>query len=214
MALTPKQKRILDFLSEYRAKNGFAPSQKEIARHCRFSSLGTVQNYLKRLEQGGYVQKDWNARRGLVLASDNTPALARVASIMSSSGITLPLLGRVAAGQPIEVISDLDSSFEVPASMIKCDAPHFVLEVMGRSMTGEGIFPGDFLVVKKQPHAENGDTVVALVGGDSATVKKYFKKKSHIELHPANPAYPVQIIDEETAFQIEGLVVGLIRKWS
>ena len=194
--LTPKQKKILDFIEAFTAREGFPPAQQEIARAFSFRSLGTVQNYLVRLEREGFLTKPWNARRGLQVLRPQ------------SSGCELPLAGLVAAGKPIEAVETPDS-IEVPASMLGA-GHNFVLRVQGESMIGDGILDGDYVVVRKQAQADNGQTVVALIRGE-ATVKRFYRKGRHIELHPANPAMaPIRVEDEES-FRIEGVVVGVIR---
>src|SRR5687767_13829590 len=136
--LTPKQKNILEFIEEFTAENGYAPSQAEIARNFNFKSLGTVQNYLVRLESHGFLRKTWNARRGTQIVRAQTTAEA----------VPLPLLGRVAAGRPIEAIQN-DETLDVPASMIS-GGENFVLKIVGDSMIEDGILDGDFVIVKKQ----------------------------------------------------------------
>ncbi|HDR46156.1 MAG TPA: transcriptional repressor LexA [Geoalkalibacter subterraneus] len=195
--LTPKQKAVFDFIVSFTEREGYAPSQQEIARAFGFSSLGTVQNYLVRLEREGVLRKDWNARRGLQVR----------ASVVKNS-LELPLAGTVAAGKPIEAVSTPDT-LEVPASMVG-SGENFVLRVKGDSMVGDGILDGDFVVVRKQPQADSGQTVVALIRGE-ATVKRLVRKGERIELHPANPAMEPLVIEGEEDFRIEGVVVGLIR---
>jgi repressor LexA len=211
--LTPKQKAILDFIHEFGAKNGFSPSQQEIAKNFGFKSLGTVQNYLVRLESQGALRKTWNGKRAMevVKPKASAPSVAS-ATVPLPLLVALPLLGRVAAGRPIEAIQN-DETIEVPASMIKT-GNHFVLRVTGDSMIEDGILGGDYVVIKSQKVANNGQTVVALLGNE-ATIKRYYKKSDRIELHPANPAYQPLIIDslvDTQEFKIEGVMVGLIRK--
>ncbi len=195
--LTPKQKAVFDFIVSFTEREGYAPSQQEIARAFGFSSLGTVQNYLVRLEREGVLRKDWNARRGL-----------QVRASVAKNSLELPLAGTVAAGRPIEAVSTPDT-LEVPASMVG-SGENFVLRVKGDSMVGDGILDGDFVVVRKQPQAQSGQTVVALIRGE-ATVKRLVHKGERIELHPANPAMEPLVIEGEEDFRIEGVVVGLIR---
>jgi len=194
--ITPKQKKILDFIESHISIEGYSPSQQEIARAFGFKSLGTVQNYLVRLVREGVLSKDWNARRGV--------------KVLRPSGISfeLPLVGSVAAGRPIEAIETSDS-IEVPSSMVG-PGENFVLRVQGDSMIGDGILDGDYVVVRKQNSAENGQTVIALIR-DEATVKRLYRKDQYIELHPANPSMQPIIIDNEENFRIEGVVVGVIR---
>lgn len=199
--LTPKQKLLLDYITEFQAKNGYAPSQHEIARHFGFKSLGTVQNYLVRLERQGALQKKWNARRGTQVLAPQP--------LLQSMAVPIPLLGRVAAGRPIEAISH-DETIEVPATMIKTGS-HFVLKVAGDSMIEDGILDGDYVVIKKQPTAENGQTVVALINNE-ATIKRIQRKSGRVELHPANPKYKPILVDSAVEdFKIEGVLMGVIR---
>ncbi len=195
--MTPKQKRILDFIHAYRERHGYAPSQREIANAFGYRSLGTVQNFLVRLEREGHLQRDWNARRGLVPAG-----------VPTTGALELPLAGQVAAGRPIEAIETPDS-LEVPPSMVG-PGEHFVLRVRGDSMIGDGILDGDYVVVRKQNHADSGQTVVALINGE-ATVKRLQRRGDRIELLPANPAMEPIVVPADADFAIEGIVVGVIR---
>jgi len=197
--LTPKQKKILDFISRFAESRGYSPSQLEIAQHFGYKSLGTVQHYLVQLSSQGYLQKSWNARRGTRVGNTRT-------------SFELPLLGRVAAGRPIEAIETRDT-VEVPSFMIKEVGNHFVLKVQGDSMVEEGILEGDYVVFRKQATAQNGQTVVALINNE-ATIKKYFRRKDKVELHPANEAYKPIIVDHGEDFRIEGILAGVIRKIS
>jgi repressor LexA len=194
--ITPKQKRILDFIRSHTEREGYPPSQQEIAHAFGFRSLGTVQNYLVRLEREGLLTRDWNARRGLQVIRPRTV------------GFELPLAGIVAAGKPIEAIETPDS-IEVPASMVG-PGENFVLRVKGDSMVGDGILDGDYVVVRKQATAESGQTVVALIRGE-ATVKRLQRRGERVELHPANPAMAPIVVEDEESFRIEGVVVGVIR---
>lgn len=194
--LTPKQKRVLDFIEAYTDRQGFAPSQHEIARAFGLRSLGTVQNYLVRLEREGVLTKEWNARRGMRVLRPGK----RLAE--------LPLAGIVAAGKPIEAIEN-PGTIEVPSSMVG-DGRNFVLRVHGDSMVGDGILDGDYVVVRKQATAESGQTVVAMLGNE-ATVKRLYRKGGRVELHPANPAMTPIVVEAEESFHVEGVVVGVIR---
>jgi len=202
---------MLDFLNDYRDRNGYAPSQQEIAKHFGYRSLGTVQNYLVRLERQGSLRKTWNARRGMETVR------AAVPLPISKSVHSLPLLGHVAAGRPIEAIDAVDGGWEnidVPASMVRKPEKTYVLRVTGDSMIEEGILQGDYVVIEKQDGAKNGQTVVALIGNE-ATIKKYYRKGHVIELRPANPNYSPIIVDslvETREFKIEGVLVGIIRQ--
>lgn len=194
--LTPKQQKILDFIRSFAERQGYPPSQQEIADAFGFRSLGTVQNYLVRLEREGVLRKEWNARRGMRVLPPERPATE------------LPLAGRVAAGKPIEAIEHPDT-IDVPASMLG-DGKNFVLRVSGDSMIGDGILDGDYVVVRKQAAAENGQVVVATLDNE-ATVKRFHRKNGRIELQPANPAMAPILVEDPERFRIEGVVVGVIR---
>ena len=198
MKLTAKQKQFLAYLADYIDRWGHAPSFEEIRGHFNFRSYNTVSTYLKTLARKGYVRlpKEKNKKRAI-----------EVIKPVEAGRFELPLLGRVAAGKPIEAIED-KQTIEVPPSMAQ-SGDHFVLQVQGSSMEEDGILDGDYVVVRKQPTAENGETVVAIIDNE-ATVKKYFKRKGYVELQPAHRGMK-PIIVKEGEFRIEGKVVGVIR---
>ncbi len=194
MGLTDKQQKILDFLSAYTEENGFAPSRQEIATNFGFSSLGTVEDYLKALELGGFVLRSAGGRRNLtVIPRDRM----------------LPLLGKVAAGRPIEYTHH-DRSIEVPSTMIGGAYEHFALEVSGDSMIDIGILDGDIVVVRKQETADAGEIVVAMVNNE-ATIKRFHKKRNRVELHSENAKYKPILVEPEDDFRILGRFAGLMR---
>lgn len=209
--LTPKQKQVLAFILEYQAKHSYAPTQQEIAREFGFSSLGTVQNYLVRLERQGLLKKTWNGRRSLQpqpLQQKLKPL--RPQSQANLALLKLPVLGQVAAGRPIEAI-DQHQEIEVPAAMVKM-GEHFILRVVGDSMIEDGILDGDCVVIRKAQAAENGETVVALIQNE-ATIKRFYRKDGVIELHPANPKYqPIRVgAEDRKDFSIAGVLTGVFR---
>ncbi len=192
--LTPKQKNVLEFLQRFIQENGYSPSYQEIANAFGLSSRSTAQKYVERLREAGYLDMDAHSKRGVSI---------------KQSGIHLPLLGRVAAGQPIEY--HLHQEFvEVPSSFLRVDAEHFCLQVHGDSMIEEGILNGDYAVIRKQDQADNGSVVVASVDG-RATLKKIFRKRSRIELHAANPKYSPLVITPPMQIRIEGVLTGVLR---
>jgi repressor LexA len=227
--LTPKQKQVLDYIQGYQKEHGYAPSQQEIAKHFGFSSLGTIQHYLNQLRSLGLLEKSWNARRGLSVPVKKVEGELRSPTHVMTAvppspvpgegeGVApqcfLPLLGKVAAGLPIEAVANM-GHVEVPASLLGRSGEHFVLQVQGDSMIGDGILDGDFVVIRQQSMAENGETVVALVDNE-ATIKRYYRTRDKIELRAANPSYPsIQVDlskDFAPRFRIEGVLAGLIRK--
>ena len=199
--LTPSEKKVLDYLKTYFDKNDCAPTYSEIQDEFEFASPFSVQRYLKQLETKGYLKSPWqNKKRALELVD---------AEVTSAFSKKLPLLGKVAAGRPIEAL--LDNEFiDVPAMMLDSQGQYFVLLVNGDSMRDEGILDGDFVIVKKQSQAHSGQTVVALINNE-ATLKKYYRLKSHIELRPANSDFQPIIVNSSNHFKIEGVYVGLIR---
>jgi repressor LexA len=198
--LTPKQRIVFTFIRDYIKTHQTSPTYDEIRRAGRFASFNSVQKHLKTLVGKGYLKTPWgNRKRALELAEP--PDRAGVA--------TLPLLGRVAAGRPIEAIAQPET-VEVPEMLLR-GQDNFALRVVGDSMVDEGIHDGDIVIVKRQRDAQNGQTVVALIG-DDATVKQFHRRGGRIELRPAN-ARMAPIVVEESDVQIQGIVIGLIRKF-
>ena len=201
--MTPKQKKVLDFITQFKLREGYQPSQQEIAKGCGFESLGTVQHYLRLLERDGHLSRQWNARRGLQL-----PAIEA-----AFSRFELPLVGIVAAGQPVEALQ-LSDAIEVPSAM--AGPGNVVYEVRGDSMVEMGIMDGDYVAVHPQAVAEHGQTVIAEVNG-SITIKKYLRKGDSIELRPANSAMLPIMVGADDDFHIRGVLVGSMRfyrKWT
>lgn len=198
MDLTERQRAIYDFIKDSIARRGIAPSYEEIRRAFRFRSYNSVQKHLKRLEEKGCLRSPWRSRKRALELVDPGPSAA-----------VLPLLGRVAAGRPIEAIRDPDT-VEVPEVLLKGE-DNFALRVVGDSMVDEGIRDGDIVIVKRQRDALDGQTVVALIG-DDATIKQFHRRGARIELRPANSRMRPIVVDEGD-LQIQGIVVGLIRKF-
>ncbi len=202
MALTKRQKQILDYVDEFLKENGYAPSFEEIAEEFGYSSLATVHEHLSNLERKGYIRKSYNESRSIELVPPEG----------SEPAVELPLLGLVAAGLPIEAIQGRES-LSVPPDMPRRGRDNFVLQVQGDSMIEEQIRDGDYIVVSSQATAEDGEMVVALVGGDSATVKKLYREPGNrIRLQPANRTMEPIIVDAGEVV-IQGVVVGVIRKY-
>jgi repressor LexA len=203
MSLTKKQKQVYDYIVSYIDRYGVSPTQLEIKEYFGFKSLGSVQDYVKYLKNLGYLHNDPNAVRGLMPLEYDDPAPRIDLS-------QIPLYGQVAAGKPIEAIDGTDT-IDVPNAMLALGAEHFALTVNGQSMIEDGIISGDVIVVKKQNHANNGETVVATID-NQATVKRYYKKYANVELHPANSSMQ-PIIVSQGDFEIKGILVGLLRKY-
>jgi repressor LexA len=201
--LTGRQKEILEFVAQFQASSGIAPTHREICEHFGYSSYGTVYKHLKLLGQKGFLRRDWNQKRGLELLREAPRPKAGAAEI--------PFLGRIAAGRPIEAV-DPGESLQVPGHLLGSQAEeHYVLRVAGDSMIEEGIHDGDYVVVRRRDTAETGAMVVALLGSD-ATLKRYYPEGDTVRLQPANAALqPLIVATSEVA--VQGVVVGLMRRY-
>ena len=201
MPLTKRQREILTFLTSYTEANGYAPSFEEIASQFNYNSLATVHEHLSNLERKGYIKRNYNESRAIeILPSEAFPR-----------AIELPLLGQVAAGVPIESIA-VDEHVSVPEDFVRRNGQHYVLRVRGNSMIDEQIRDGDFVVVNERQSADNGEMVIAMLGGSSATVKKFYRERDgRIRLQPANETMsPIYV--HENDISIQGVVVGVLRR--
>jgi repressor LexA len=202
MPLTKRQREILNYLTLYSEQNGYAPSFEEIAEKFSYSSLATVHEHLSNLERKGFIKRSYNESRAIeILPSDLMP-----------KAIELPLLGAVAAGVPIEAIMHQES-IAVPDSFVQRGGNHYVLKVRGNSMIEEQIRDGDFVVVNERQRADNGEMVIAMLHGTSATVKKFYREKDgRIRLQPANETMEPLYVHEND-ISIQGIVVGVMRRY-
>lgn len=207
MRLTKRQREILDFVSEYIQFNGYAPTLEEIAGHFGLSSLATVHKHLKNLEQKGAILRDWNRGRAMeVQGAEPAP----VEAPGGARSVELPLLGEVAAGLPIDVEVDRESVW-VPEDMLGARSM-YALRARGSSMIEEQIRDGDLLLVEESPVASRGETVIALVEGSAATVKKFYPEGERVRLQPANQTMePIYVSARD--LQIQGIVRGVIRRY-
>jgi repressor LexA len=201
MYLTRRQKEILDFLDQHISRKGYAPTIEEIGEHFGLSSLATVHKHLSNLQSKGLVKRDWNRSRALELVS--TP--------VAVAAVELPLLGRVAAGSPIEAITASETIF-VPEDMVgRRDT--YVLQVKGDSMIDEQIRDGDFVIVENRKHARDGEMVIALLDGENATLKKIYREGGGmVRLQPANARVKPIVVDQDR-LRIQGVVIGVLRKY-
>ena len=201
MALTKRQREILDYLTGYITEHGYAPSFEEIAEAMGYGSLATVHEHLSNLERKGVIRRSFNESRSIeVVSRDRIPGVAE-----------LPLLGVVAAGAPIEAVEQQET-LALPEDMLPATGKAYALRVRGDSMIDEQIRDGDYIVVHARPAARNGETVVALVHGTHATVKKLYHEKGRVRLQPANAAMDPLIVDEADV-AVQGVVIGVIRKY-
>ena len=202
MPLTKRQREILDFLTSYSEAFGYAPSFEEIAAQFNYNSLATVHEHLTNLERKGYIKRSYNESRAIeIMPSEVNPR-----------ALELPLLGQVAAGVPIEALTD-DETINVPEDMIRRGGTHYALRVRGQSMVDEQIRDGDVVVVSERQRADNGEMVIALIGGTSATVKRFYRERDgRIRLQPANEAMQPMYVHEND-ITIQGVVVGVLRRY-
>jgi repressor LexA len=200
MHLTRRQKEILDFLSRHIERRGYAPTIEEIGERFGLSSLATVHKHLTNLQEKGVIRRSWNRSRSVELLSARTGHRA----------IELPMLGFVAAGVPIEAVATAET-IAVPEDLVG-KRETYVLRVRGDSMIDEQIRDGDFVIVEDRKTADNGEMVIALVGGADVTLKKFYRDSGRIRLQPANPAMQPLFFDPSNV-QVQGVVVGVMRKY-
>ncbi len=200
MILTKRQKQILDYVGESIRKNGYAPSLVEISRHFKLNSISTIHKHLVHLEEKGLIHRHWNRARAIEVVPTESRPEAR----------DVPLIGLISAGQPIEAIRT-NEVVAVPEDMIgRRDV--YVLRVKGESMVEDQVRDGDYVIVENRASARNGEMVVALLQGENATLKKYYREKGQIRLQPAHPTMK-PILAKEEDVKIQGVVIGLMRKY-
>ena len=201
MHLTRRQKEILDFLNGFIERNGYAPTIEEIAAHFSLRSLATVHKHLSNLQTKGLIKREWNRSRALELVPTEVKVQA----------VELPLLGRVAAGSPIEAIEASETIF-VPENMVG-RRETYVLQVKGDSMIDEQIRDGDYVIDENRRSANDGEMVIALLDGDSVTLKKLYREgRGRVRLQPANARLKPLIVDQGR-LRIQGVVIGVLRKY-
>ena len=199
--LTKRQREILDYLNEFIQQHGYAPSLEEVGKRFNLSSLATVHKHLTNLQEKGFIRRAWNRSRSVELLPSRSGGRA----------IELPLLGYVAAGMPIEAVASAES-ISVPEALVTGKRDTYVLRVRGDSMIDEQIRDGDWVVVEDRRSADNGEMVIALVDGQDATLKKFYKENGRVRLQPANPTMQPIMVDPDNV-QIQGVVVGVMRKY-
>ena len=200
LPLTKRQREILDYLQDFIQQHGYAPSLEEIGRRFGLSSLATVHKHLTNLQEKGFIKRAWNRSRSVEMIPTGS----------GGRSVELPLLGYVAAGVPIEAVATTET-IAVPEAMVgRRDT--YVLRVRGNSMIDEQICDGDFVIIEDRKTPQNGETVVALLGGSDATLKKLYRENGRIRLQPANPTMQ-PIFVEPDQVQVQGVVVGIMRKY-
>lgn len=210
--ISARQQQAYDFICSFTATHGYPPSVREIGAAIGLSSPSTVHSHLHRLEKAGYIRRDPNKPRTIEITGPGSERfqqptnLASVFQDVDDGTVTLPVVGRVAAGTPILAEQNVEEVMTLPTSLVG-DSSSFILRVRGESMINAGIFDGDYIVVKEQHDAHNGEIVVALIE-DSATVKTFYREKDRIRLQPENDTMEPIYADNPT---ILGRVTGLLR---
>ncbi len=206
MAITRRQREVYDFISRFVTEHGYSPSFEEIGQGLDLNSLATVHKHISNLEKKGLLTRDYNRSRSI----DLLPPKGKLKQSMSvNTGVVLPLVGRIAAGQPIEAIQNQET---ISLADFVRSKEVFVLEVRGDSMQDEAILNGDYVLVEKAKTAHNGDIVVALVDSSDATLKRFYREGDSIRLQPSN-ATMKPIIVPAASVDVQGRVIGVLRKY-
>ena len=218
--LTIKQRELLNFLQDYEHEHQASPSFDEMRQAIGLASKSGIHRLISGLEERGFIRRLANRARAIEIIRNENTALETNQKIdtniihapfQTSSQIELPMLGRIAAGTPIEAISDQSSFLSIPSSMIE-SGEHYALEIVGNSMIDAGIHDGDTVIIRESEQALNGDIVVALVDGHEATLKKFKRESGRVALEAANPQYETRYFTNNQV-RIQGKLSGLIRKY-
>ena len=206
MAITRRQRQVYDFISRFVAEHGYSPSFEEIGKGMELSSLATVHKHVTNLEKKGLLTRDYNRSRSI----DLLPPKGRLKQALSvNTAVVLPLVGRIAAGQPIEAVENPET---ISLADFVRSKEVFVLEVRGESMQDEHILDGDYVLIEKTRTAHNGDIVVALVDKSDATLKRLYREGENIRLQPSNVNMK-PIIVPAASVDVQGRVIGVLRKY-
>ena len=203
--LTDRQRQILDLITETVNDRGYPPSVREIGAAVGLSSPSTVHSHLTALERSGYLRRDPSKPRAIEVIDDGRQEI----SLHRAPVRDVPLVGSIAAGSPILAEEDIEEIYPLPTELVGHD-PVFMLRVRGDSMVDAGIFEGDYVVVRRQQNANDGDIVAALVGNDEATVKRLRREDGRVILEAENPAYAPMVFTE--GVEILGIVIALLRR--
>jgi len=206
MAITRRQREVYDFISRFVTENGYSPSFEEIGQGLKLNSLATVHKHISNLEKKGLLTRDYNRSRSI----DLLPPNGKLKQSMSvNTGVVLPLMGRIAAGRPIEAVQNPET---ISLADFVRSKEVFVLEVRGEYMQDEAILDGDYVLVEKSKIAHNGDIVVALVEGTDATLKRFYREGDRVRLQPSNSKMkPIMVHAKDV--DIQGRVIGVLRKY-
>ena len=208
MALTRRQKQVYDFISAFVDRHGYSPSFEEIAEGLGLSSLATVHKHISNLEDKQLLRRDYNRSRSIDLLKPKG-RMKQSLAVAAESSMSLPLLGRIAAGQPLEAVENPES---ISLADFTRSKEVFVLQVKGESMQDEAILDGDYVLVEKCESARDGDIVVALVEGTDATLKRIYVEGPKVRLQPSNATMQPIIVPADSV-QVQGRVIGVLRKY-
>ncbi len=206
--ITRRQQQVLDYIAEYIERQNFSPSVRDIAVRFNLVSAAGVHKHIKELVKKGFLEKVDLLSRTLRIVDRGGPR----GRIPVAERLELPLAGYVAAGEPIEAIAQVHESVAVPVSLLGSGAGHYVLKVRGSSMIDDNIQDGDYVILEPRETAENGEMVVALINGQDATLKRFYRENGTVRLQPANPDMEPIIIDNAEV-RIQGAVVGIWRDY-
>lgn len=207
MALTKRQRQVYDYIADFVSRNGYSPSFEEIGDGMGLNSLATVHKHISNLEKKGLLKRDYNRSRSIDLLPPKGSMKKAMATMPPP--LELPLLGRIAAGKPIEAVENPET---LSLSDFTSSKDVYVLKVMGESMQDEHIVEGDYVIVEKSETARNGEIVVAVVNNDDATLKRIYHEGETTRLQPSN-AKMQPIIVPSRAVQVQGRVIGVLRKY-
>ena len=211
MAITKRQRQVYDYISNFVQSHGYSPSFEEIGQGMGLSSLATVHKHISNLEKKGLLRRDYNRSRSIdVLAPRGR--MKQAMGVLAGSGnvgVSLPLVGRIAAGRPVEALQNPET---ISLADITRSRDVFVLEVRGDSMQDEAILDGDYVLVEKTKIARNGEIVVALVGGSDTTLKRIYKEGERVRLQPSNATMQPIYVPADSV-EIQGRVIGVLRKY-
>ncbi|CEG26894.1 transcriptional repressor LexA [Bacillus sp. B-jedd] len=200
--ISKRQQEILEFIKDEVKRKGYPPSVREIGEAVGLASSSTVHGHLERLELKGLIRRDPTKPRAIEILEMEESYTPKVRVV------NVPIVGRVTAGQPITAVENVEEYFPLPETMVPSDEQVFMLEIMGESMIEAGILDGDYVIVKQQKTANNGDIVVAMTEEDEATCKRFYKEKDYFRLQPENPTMQPIILREVS---ILGKVIGVYR---
>ena len=200
--LSERQRSILDFVRDFIQKKGYPPAVREIGAAVGLSSSASVHNHLRKLEEMGFLMRDSAKPRALELLSEND-------SWRNKLVVPVPLVGKVTAGKPILAFENIEETYPIPRDLIGCDDDVFMLSVTGDSMINAGILDHDYIIVRKQNFANNGDIVVALIDEEETTVKRYFRELTSVRLQPENDKY--EPIVGGNNIKVMGKVISVFR---